>query len=319
MTSNFRAIILGGAMTLSAVAQAQALNTRTWISGAGIDQPGCGPVANPCRTLQYAHDNTSAGGEIDVKDSAGYGAVIITKAISIIGDGSFAGALAASGGNAVTINAGAGDDVVLKGLAVEGAGAGFNGIVFNAGRSLIVANCSARGFAGSGAGGNGIFIGPTSGTSSVTIVDTILSGNAFAGLQFFPPSGSATTKVMATRVLADSNGTYGISINNVLQSGSTTKFHIDDAVVSHNGTSGILTGGGSSPSTVMIDNTKIFDHPVNGLRAIGQTIYLRRSTITGNGTGIANIGAATIRSYRDNSIDGNGTDISGAVGMATLQ
>lgn len=299
---------------------AQALNTRTWISGTGVDQAGCGPIASPCRTLQFAHDQTAAAGEINVKDPAGYGSVVITKSISIIGDGSFAGVLAASSGNAITINAGAADNIFLKSLAIEGAGLGSNGIAFNAGRSLVVANCLARGFAGSGATGNGIFIGPVSGTSSITIVDTILSGNGFAGLQFFPQSGAVTTKVIAARVLVDGNGTYGISVNNVLLTGGSTKFQIDDAIVSHNGTSGILTGGGtSSPGTVVIDNTKIFDHPVDGVRAIGQTVSLRRSTITGNGTGVFNLGSATVRSYRDNTIEGNGTDISGTVTTATPQ
>ena len=55
-------------------------NVRTWVSGKGVDQAGCGPIANPCRTLQYAHDVTASGGEIDVADGAGYGAVAIAKA-----------------------------------------------------------------------------------------------------------------------------------------------------------------------------------------------------------------------------------------------
>ena len=56
---------------------ASAANLRTWVSGRGADQAGCGPIATPCRTLQYAHDNTTAGGEINVLDAAGYGSLAI--------------------------------------------------------------------------------------------------------------------------------------------------------------------------------------------------------------------------------------------------
>ena len=83
---------------------ALALTTRTWISGKGVDQAGCGPIATPCCTLQYAHDNTADSGEIDVLDSAGYGSLRIGKSISIVSDGALAGVLApADGGAAIQI------------------------------------------------------------------------------------------------------------------------------------------------------------------------------------------------------------------------
>ena len=55
-----------------------------------------------------------------MKDSAGYGSITITKAVSIVGDGSLAGILASSGQDAITINAGASDVVELRGLKIEG-------------------------------------------------------------------------------------------------------------------------------------------------------------------------------------------------------
>lgn len=78
------AFLAGSALSMAVAGSAHALNARTWISGKGTDQVSCGPVSNPCRTLQYAHDNTSAGGEIDVLDPAGYGSVTITKAKSAL-------------------------------------------------------------------------------------------------------------------------------------------------------------------------------------------------------------------------------------------
>ena len=93
------------AMLLAAPA-ASALNARTWISGKGVDQAGCGPAASPCRSLQYAHDQTSAGGEIDILDAAGYGSLVITKAISIVNDGAGLAGVLAAGGRAIEINCG---------------------------------------------------------------------------------------------------------------------------------------------------------------------------------------------------------------------
>ena len=61
---------------------------RAWVSGKGTDVSGCGAPTHPCRSLQYVHDNIiEAGGEIDVLDAAGYGAITITKSISIVNDG----------------------------------------------------------------------------------------------------------------------------------------------------------------------------------------------------------------------------------------
>jgi hypothetical protein len=74
--------------------------TRVFVSGHGSDTDACTPAA-PCRTFQHAHDVVAANGEIDVLDPAGYGAVNITKAISIQGHGFAGGAVVASYGNNV--------------------------------------------------------------------------------------------------------------------------------------------------------------------------------------------------------------------------
>jgi len=61
-------------------------NHRTWVSGKGTDSGGC-PVTAPCKTFAFALTQTAAGGEIDVLDPGGYGAVTITKSTSIVNDG----------------------------------------------------------------------------------------------------------------------------------------------------------------------------------------------------------------------------------------
>jgi hypothetical protein len=90
-----------------AAAPAQAGPNRTFVSGTGTDSGTCTRPA-PCRTFAFALSVTNAGGEIDVLDTAGYGTVIITKAISIVNDGVGVAGITASSGDAITINAGAG-------------------------------------------------------------------------------------------------------------------------------------------------------------------------------------------------------------------
>src|SRR5262245_45519587 len=82
-------------------APAQAQPTRVFVAAQGSDANPC-TFALPCRTFQHAHDVVAANGEIDVLDPAGYGAVTISKSISIQGHG-FSG-ISAPSGNAVTIN-----------------------------------------------------------------------------------------------------------------------------------------------------------------------------------------------------------------------
>src|SRR5690242_3697373 len=109
---------------LGSMAQAQA--TRTWVSGVGDDANPCSRTA-PCKTFAGAISKTASGGEINVLDPGGFGAVTITKSITISSEGFEAGVLV-SGTNGIVISAGAGDIVILRGLDIEGLGTGLSGI-----------------------------------------------------------------------------------------------------------------------------------------------------------------------------------------------
>src|ERR1044071_4783701 len=104
----------------SSVAQAQA--TRTWVSGVGDDANPCSRTA-PCKTFAGAISKTAPKGEINVLDPGGFGAVTITKAITISSECTEAGVLV-SGTNGIVIAAGANDDIHLEGLDIEGLGTG---------------------------------------------------------------------------------------------------------------------------------------------------------------------------------------------------
>src|SRR5213082_1800434 len=69
-------------LTIGATSLANAQATRTWVSGVGDDANPCSRTA-PCKTFAGAISKTAAGGEINCLDPGGFGAVTITKSMSI--------------------------------------------------------------------------------------------------------------------------------------------------------------------------------------------------------------------------------------------
>src|SRR4051794_26261854 len=111
-------------VALSAPAHAQA--TRTWVSGVGNDANPCSLTA-PCKTFAGAISKTFINGEIDCLDPGGFGAVTITKSITIDCTGTL-GSILASGVNGINISiaANANDPfrtVRLRGISITGTGA----------------------------------------------------------------------------------------------------------------------------------------------------------------------------------------------------
>jgi hypothetical protein len=150
-------------------APAQAQATRTWVSGVGDDANPCSRTA-PCKTFAGAISKTAAGGEINVLDPGGFGAVTIDKSISIISDSIEAGVLA-SAGNGIVVNAAPTDTVLLQGLDIEGLGTGQNGINIVGGGRTTIRKCTIQRFTG-----NAINLVGTANARAV-IEDTVLLNN----------------------------------------------------------------------------------------------------------------------------------------------
>src|SRR5262245_53802148 len=94
-------IVVTGFVCLLSAEPVAAQPLRVFVAAQGSDTNPC-TFAAPCRTFQKAHDTVAADGEIDVLDPAGYGAVTISKSISIQGH-DFSGITAPSGGVAITV------------------------------------------------------------------------------------------------------------------------------------------------------------------------------------------------------------------------
>ena len=297
---------LFGLMSLAAALPAHAQNARTWIAGVGVDQAGCGAIASPCRTLQYAHNATIAGGEVDVKDAAGYGAVTITKAISIINDGvGTAGVLATAGNNAITVNAAAGDSVTLRGLTIEGSGVGNNGVELKAGAGITMANCVVQGFTSHG-------VSLKNGTSVLN--NSTFANNGGSGVSFY---ANYYADLTIDNVLSNQNGSHGIAI--LSDFSSPVAARITRSVIANNANNtGIYLQGTSGLASVIVETSTIANNRFGiATFSAGSEMFVGRSTITGNEYGYYKAGG-NIYSYRDNHIVRNSNSL-GTLSVATPQ
>src|SRR6195256_2532689 len=141
------AIAAGFLTPLLASAPASAQATRTWVSGVGDDVNPCSRTA-PCKTFAGAISKTATAGEINCLDPGGYGAVTITKAISIVCDAGTAG-IAASGTNGIIVSAASGN-VYLEGLDIAGFGTGINGVTIIGGAKVFINKSLIQGFTQNG-------------------------------------------------------------------------------------------------------------------------------------------------------------------------
>src|SRR6516225_1550275 len=199
--------LLAAALACSLATASAHARARVFVASYGSDSNPC-TFGSPCKTFQQAVNAVDAGGEVTAIDSAGFGPINITKAVTITSpDGVEAGIVASAGADAIDINAGPNDAIVLRGLTLNGSGGGSNGILFNSGGSLTVTNCMMQDFAL-----GGIAIEPTSGIADVVITNTIASNIGPKGLGVgirFSSNGIATINAVVDHVVTTGNE-YGI-------------------------------------------------------------------------------------------------------------
>ena len=314
---NSRSRLAAFALILLAAAPAQALVNRAWVSGHGADDAGCGAPTSPCRSFQYVHDNIiAAGGEIDVLDPAGYGAVRITKALSIVNDGvGTAGTQTSSPGqDGIDINTGPNDLVLLKGLTVDGVGTGGVGINLQSASRLVVIDCTIEGFGAADPYGVGIAIAPgtASGTARFTISNTKVVNNALAGIFVAPnfyASGASGASGTIKNLVASNNliGVYATSV----QSTNPIQLDIDGGAASENSQIGVLIGGYPTTPVVVVNAVNASGNGQYGIQAQG-VVSISNSVATGNV--ISDI-SGTITSYKNNLY----TTSSGTIAPASLR
>src|SRR5262249_20098026 len=136
-------LLAGIAFLLLNALPAHAQNLRSWVAHGGNDAALCTSTF-PCATFAVALTQTIPGGTIGCLDGGAFGAVTITKSVTIACSGTV-GAIVPGGGFGVTINALATDTVVLRGLTIDGLGAQI-GVAANSVGVLRIDHCKISGF-----------------------------------------------------------------------------------------------------------------------------------------------------------------------------
>lgn len=314
--SVFRNSLIMSVLLLLASGSAFAQATRTWVSGVGDDVNPCSRTA-PCKTWAGAISKTATGGIINCMDAGAFGAVTITKSMTISCEHVEASALASST-NGIVIN-GAGIDVVLRGLYIDGSpptSPGLNGIRFVQGASLIIEDCVIRDFDSAAPNGNGLIVTNTSLVANIQISNSFITGSgngtAGAGVQIVP-SGTGGARVTITNSVF-SNNVVGIRADSAATSG-TIYVTATDTTVAGAPYHGFVALGAGGAVRMMLNRVVSTNNLGEGVRSVGANSVVRigSSVVTANGTGLVISGGGQIQSYGNNQINSNGVDGSAAI------
>ncbi|HYO63866.1 MAG TPA: right-handed parallel beta-helix repeat-containing protein [Pyrinomonadaceae bacterium] len=281
-------------LALTTMAQAQA--TRTWVSGVGDDANPCSRTA-PCKTFAGAISKTANGGEIDALDPGGYGAVTITKGITIDGGATMASTLF-SGTNGIVVNATANDIVIIRNLSLNGAGTtlGVDAIRYLAAKELHVENCRLQRFSDDGIDVRLSTLVQSTGYLKVS--DTIISDAGNAAITIEPSNGEPTVSVVVERSQL-TNGQFGI------YAGGGARVSIRDSVVSNQSLFGLTPDAASGNSQLTAENNLIVNNGTGVRAGTGATFTrLSNNVIYNNGTGLS-VSGGTCNSFGTNKIQGN--------------
>ncbi|HWX41591.1 MAG TPA: right-handed parallel beta-helix repeat-containing protein [Blastocatellia bacterium] len=277
---------------LCACALASAQATRTWVSGVGDDANPCSRTA-PCKTFAGAISKTATGGEIDVLDPGGFGAVTITKSISI--EACCIAGVLVSGTNGIVVSAPVGSFVVLRGLTFDGLGTGLAGIKFNSGTSLYVEDCTINDFTAMG-----IDFSPTN-PANLFVKDTKIrncGGVNSGGIDIRPGGGGSAIAV----------------IDNVRAEGNQLGFRVEDnskatfrnCIAANSAGNGFaVVSNTGAAATMDIENSMAVNNGSFGVRAVanaagtGALARISDMRITGNLTGVSTggVGTAAVQSF----------------------
>lgn len=337
-------VVFSGLVATMIIATSAAGIQRTFVRSDGIDSNPC-TLQQPCRGFAAAILLTDPDGEVVVLDSAGYGAVTVTKGVSIVAPpGVYAGISVFAGQDGVTINPAPGDKVVLHGLTINGQG-GDRGIIVMGGYDVHIEACTIANLTVAGIqinGGTAVHVSGSMirdivtgdgirvavGASDVFVENTTLAGNEvgiyvqagritlnrviaqrsyFEGLMVFPGAPSTVRVAVSDSVFAG-NGSGGIEVY-TYYAGLIAEVTIARTAAIQNTFAGI-TADGTYGGTITLSVTESVasENNTHGLAVVGATASVSSSTFSNNARyGIVNLGVgASIKSHGNNAADGNG-------------
>lgn len=293
-------LLVALAMILLGTTLMNAQATRTWVSGVGDDANPCSRTA-PCKTFAGAISKTAPGGEIDALDPGGFGALTITKSITIDGGGGQVASVLVAGTNGIVVAAGATDVVILRNLRFDGlrgagnANAGLNGIRFISGALLNIESDVIFGF------NNNCIDIALGQNAQVHVVNTLTKNCGGDGIRATTTSGLVTVGISHSQFL-DSG-------NNGIEANDKSRFNVSDAMVQNATANGLLSIGDAQ---IMITHSDV-NFSGNGIQAgtSNAANFVDDCQISFNGAAFAvagGAGAANNLSYQTNRIANNGSD-----------
>ena len=295
MTSFIRLCIAAILFAMASPAFAQA--TRTWVSGVGDDVNPCSRTA-PCKTFAGAISKTATGGEINALDPGGFGAITITKSITIDGAGAQASILALNV-NGITVN-GPGIVVNLRNLSINGANGTFgNGIRIVQAAAVNIDNVNVMNFAGTGTNGRGIAIETGTSDVRVTIANSSIANMENHGIHTAPTAGNIQLAVDNVRIAR--GAAAGINLRD-----QTAASIYRSAIVNHRNQAAVRLE--QSTATATIGNSLLANNAAGVTNAGGggaPTVFLYGNVITRNTVAALQLGSGTITSLGNNIIRGN--------------
>jgi hypothetical protein len=230
-----------------------------------------------------------ANGIIAALDPGKYGPINIYGPVTINGNG-WAAITAPAGGAAITIS-GSGD-VYLTGLEIDGAGAGYYGILYNLyffNYNLIVNNCliqnmveSSGGYDGSGSGLAVLANGNAS--ANITVTNTTFAYNGRAGIYYDGPTTFPNLNFIIDHVMATANGS-GIDIDAANSTGGSVRVAVSNSVLDNNGT-GIVLSGGLPTMEAMVSDSHIDSNTTAGVQVGSASTIIRNVTINQTPIGV---------------------------------
>ncbi len=295
------ALAILGTTLVSALytAPAHAQATRTWVSGVGDDANPCSRTA-PCKTWAGAIAKTVAGGEIDNLDAGGFGALTITKSITLDGGGGAVASTLVSGTNGITVAAGSNDVVIIKnvrfqGLLGNGTGTagtpGLSGISISSAAQVVIENCEIYGFSTAGINVS------LSATGLVQVLRTQMFNNA-VGLTATASSGLALVEMYGSTVVGTNSG--GSSTQGGVTAGSNSNVSVGYSNFQDLTFGTQVQNGG----LLEVDNSLFFTGTAVQTNT-GTTAYANNNSYYGNGP-LCN-GGGTLKTAGNNKLGGNAT------------
>lgn len=289
-----RKIVGGVVMLMFCASMAEAQATRTWVSGVGDDANPCSRTA-PCKTFAGAISKTATNGEISVLDPGGFGALTITKAITVDGGG-IQGSILAGSVFAITINiaapTNATSEVIIRNININGAntaGSGGIRVLTGGARAVYIDNVHINNVLNAGID----FLSPIQ--SLLFVSNSVIRKAAGGGIRVRTPSAAAvgTRRAMIVNTVIEGSA-FGI-LSDSSQLADSVFVSCREVVVSGAGAAGFQTTG-SGARLAMHNSTS--SNNATGVQAAA-------------GTFLTMIDSASILNVGDNNESGVITKVSG--------